>query len=278
MKKIHVLIIDPQEDFCNPQTGKLYVTNAEKDMTRLAAMIDAYGEKIDDISVTLDSHHTIHIAHPIFWKNSAGQHPNPFTIISAAEVRSGVWTTTQPSWLRKFPDDENGKRNFGALDYVERLEKGGKYPLCIWPPHCLIGSAGHSVYAPLYAALCRWEEKYFGSVNYVTKGSNYFTEHYSAICADVPDDTDQSTQLNTAFLNNIITADQILLSGEAGSHCLANTGRDADAFFADNSFVRKLTLLEDATSPVPGFESLQDAFIRDMSAKGMRVAKTTDFT
>jgi len=271
-KKIHLIIIDPQEDFCNPKTGALYVKGAEGDMQRLADMIDRFGAKIDDISVTLDSHHTIHIAHPIFWKNSNGQHPQPFTIISAADVRNGVWMPARPTWLNKFPG-----RDYGALDYVETLEKNGKYPLCIWPPHCLIGSPGHAVYAPLFASLCRWEEKEFGSVNYVTKGSNYFTEHYSAISADVPDSGDHSTQLNTDFLNNVITADQILLAGEAGSHCLANTGRDADAYFSDNSFVKKLTLLKDGTSPVGGFEGLQDQFINDMSAKGMQVALTSDF-
>lgn len=272
MKKIHLVVIDPQEDFCNPDKGALYVKNAEKDMIRLASMIDRYGSKIDDISVTLDSHHAIHIAHPIFWKNSSGQNPQPFTIITLDDVKNGAWTTVKPSWMNKFP-----QRNFGAIDYIEGLEKNKKYPLCIWPPHCLIGSAGHSVFSPLYDALLRWEVKEFGAVDYITKGSNYFTEHYSAIQADITDPSDPTTQLNTAFLNNVITADVVLLSGEAGSHCLANTGRDADSYFQDNSFINKLTLLEDATSPVPGFESFQDQFIKDMTAKGMKLAKTTDF-
>jgi nicotinamidase/pyrazinamidase len=250
----------------------LYVNGAEDDMMRLAKMIDKYGSKIDDISVTLDSHHLLHIAHPIFWKNSSGQNPQPFTIITADDVRNGIWMPHRPTWLRKFPE-----KDFGALEYVESLEKNGKYPLCIWPPHCLIGSAGHMVYPPLYEALLRWEQKEFASVNYVTKGSNHFTEHYSAISADVPDATDHTTQLNTDFLNSVIAADQILLAGEAGSHCLANTGRDADAYFKNNSFVNKLTLLKDATSPVPGFESFQESFIKDMTVKGMQLAKTTDF-
>jgi len=264
MKKIHLVLIDPQHDFCDP-TGALYVKGAELDMKRVAGLVDRYGEKIDDMDVTLDSHHYIHVAHPIYWKDSKGNNPQPFTIITAADVRSGVWTPTRIGWMKR------------ALNYVETLEKNGKYPLCIWPPHCLIGSVGHTVYNPLYEALVRWERKEFASINYITKGSNHHTEHYSAISADVPDPDDVSTHMNTKFLDAVMEADMILLAGEAGSHCLANTGRDADQYFSDSSFVKKLVLLEDATSAVPGFESMQDQFIKDMTKKGMRTAKCSDF-
>lgn len=271
MKKLFLVIIDPQNDFCDPNKGSLYVKGAEQDMARLAAMIRRLGDKIDDIYVTLDSHHTIHVAHPIYWKNSNGDHPAPFTIIAAQDVANGVWTTTNPHWMR------HTRKDFGALDYVKALEANQRYPLCIWPPHCLIGSWGHAIYPPLFEALCEWETKHFGSVQYVTKGSNYHTEHYSPFTADVPDPNDHTTSLNTAILDQFEDADVILWSGEAGSHCLANAGRDADKYFADASFVKKLTLLKDATSPVPGFENLQDQFVKDMLAKGMKESTTVDF-
>lgn len=271
MKNIQLIVIDPQNDFCDPDKGSLFVQGANNDMTRLANMVGRIGSKIDDIHVTLDSHHQIHVAHPMYWKDSSGNHPNPFTIITAKEVRDGVWTTARPAWLR------NTRKGFGALDYVESLEANGKYPLCIWPPHCLIGHWGHNVFPVLLDALDKWEQQEFAAVNFVTKGSNYHTEHYSAICADVTDPTDHTTLMNKGLLETVIEADDILLSGEAGSHCLASTGRDADAFFGNDSFVKKLVLLKDTTSPVPGFEHLQDAFIRDMTAKGMRVTTTVDY-
>ena len=40
----------------------------------------------------------------------------------------------------------------------------------------------------------------------------------------------------------------------------------------------KITLLTDATSPVPGFESFQDDFIREMTARGMKLSTTTEFS
>jgi len=262
-KKIHLLVIDPQHDFCAPN-GNLYVKGADKDMERLANMVKRLGKKLDDIHVTLDSHHYIHIAHPVFWKNSSGAHPNPFTIISAQDVRDGTWTTTKPSLFKR------------AKDYVEQLEKNARYPLCIWPPHCLIGTLGQTVYPVLMEALMDWC-KTFAAVDFVTKGSNILTEHYSAIVADVPDPNDPSTQMNVSFLNTINEADIVLLAGEARSHCLCNTATDAVNYFLDNSLIKKLVLLSDATSDVTGFENLGEKFVKDMTARGMQVTTTKDF-
>src|SRR5437773_344219 len=104
-KKIHLVVIDPQYDFCDVN-GSLYVTGADKDMERLANMVNKLRKKIDDIHVTLDSHHLVHIAHPIFWKDSSGNNPKPFTVFGSKEVKDGTWTTTKPSLYKR------------ALEYV----------------------------------------------------------------------------------------------------------------------------------------------------------------
>lgn len=263
-QKVHLVIIDPQVDFCDPN-GALTVNGAEQDIRRLADMVRRTTRKLDDIHVTLDSHRLIDVAHPVFWKDSDGSHPAPFTIISAADVRSGRWAPTLPSMLRRMQD------------YVCTLEANGRYPLCIWPPHCLIGTPGHNVMPELRDALLGWETQRFALVDYVTKGSNPWTEHYSAVCADVPDPADPGTQINTRFIQTLMDADIVAIAGEAGSHCLANTVRDIADNFGDDSYVQRLVLLEDATSPVPGFEQYQTDFIRDMTKRGMRISTTRDF-
>jgi nicotinamidase-related amidase len=262
--RVELLVIDPQIDFCDPHKGALYVGGAEKDIERLARMVRRIAPKLSDIHVTLDSHHYVDIAHPIFWIDSKGGHPNPFTIITAADVENGRWTTTQPGMYRR------------ALEYVKSLETGGRYALCIWPYHCLIGSAGHAVMPELFAALQEWEQR-FAVVDYVTKGSNIYTEHYSAIQAEVPDPTDPSTQINTALIQTLMQADLIAIAGEAGSHCLANTVRDLANNFGGPAEIKKLVLLTDATSPVTGFEPYQTDFVRDMTVRGMQLSTTTEF-
>ena len=259
----HMLIIDPQVDFCSPD-GALFVPGADQDVVRLASFIDRASSKINDIHVTLDSHRSVDIAHPIFWVDSTGKHPDPFTIISVDDVTNGVWTTTNPS-LRQI-----------GLDYVKALETNGRYPLCVWPAHCRIGSQGHSIAPVVCDALLRWEEKRFKVIDFVTKGSNVLTEHYSAVKADVPDPSDPTTMLNTDLLEILQTADVILISGQALSHCVANTITDiADNFGEDN--IKKFVLLQDTCSNVPGFENLGEAFVRDMSARGMKVSTSVDY-
>jgi nicotinamidase-related amidase len=256
--RIELLIIDPQNDFSDAPGAALPVPGACADGDRLAALIDRLRDRLEDIHVTLDTHQLVDIAHPIFWVDSEGNAPMPFTQISREAVARGDWRPRNPTF---------GER---ALAYVQALADNGRYELTIWPPHCLVGTWGHNVMAPVAGALRRWEEG-FARVDYVTKGHNPWTEHYSAIQADVPDPEDPTTQLNTRLIQTLERADTVLLSGQALSHCVANTVRDiADNFGAAS--ITKLVLLEDTSSPVPGFEALGQQFLADLTRRGMRTA------
>lgn len=239
-------------------------------MERVGSMITRLGKKLDDIHITMDSHHQLHISHPVWFKDNSGANPPPFT---AMREENGVivgsdgkeYTTTRPSFLRR------------TLEYLKALSTGNRYPHVIWPPHCLIGTPGHNIVTPILDATLHWEQTVFGAADIVTKGSNYFVEHFSAVRAEVIDPQDPTTQLNTAFINTVMEADEILLSGEAGSHCLANTALDMANEFADDSFIKKCVLISDGTSPVPGFENNQNDFIQKMANRGMNTATTLDY-
>ncbi len=263
--KIKLLVIDPQNDFCDgPSNGKLAVPGAYDDMTRLAAMVRRLAPKLDDIFITLDSHRLIDIAHPIWWMDANGKSPNPFTIIGSADLDAGIWTTRNPAFRSR------------SLAYVKQLEAQGNYPLCIWPPHCLIGSKGHTIHDELLAAVQTWEGDQFAQAQYVTKGSNPWTEHYSAIQAEVPDPNDPSTSLNTQLITEVADADLVPFAGEAGSHCVPSTLRDIFRNI-DPAMISKFVLMMDAVSPVPGFEAAQQAFIDEYVQKGMKLSTTVDF-
>jgi len=124
--------------------------------------------------------------------------------------------------------------------------------------------------------LLDWEKKQIAMVDYVTKGSNFKTEHYSAVQADVPDPEDPSTMLNTTLIQTLQQADIIALAGEASSHCLKFSVEDiADTF--DEIHIKKMVLLTDCCSPVPGFEKQAADFIDQMTGRGMQVAISKDF-
>lgn len=276
-KNMHLLVIDPQNDFCdlpqnylpaNPVDGvnhapALPVSGAHADMLRVAELINRAAAGISGISVTLDSHHRLDIAHPTFWRNADGGAVAPFTQIAAAEVREGKYLPRNPAALPR------------VLAYLDTLEAAGRYRLMVWPVHCEIGSWGHDVHADVRAAYNRWEDAQLGIVNKVNKGSNPWTEHYSAVMAEVPDADDPDTQLNRGFIELLKRADRVFITGEAGSHCVrATTEHIADNFAQAD--LNKLVLLTDCMSPVTGFQAQYDDFVHDMLARGLQVAKSTD--
>jgi nicotinamidase/pyrazinamidase len=259
----HLLIIDPQNDFCDVPGAALPVAGANQDMLRLAAFIRERGEELDAITVTLDSHSPVDIAHPSWWQDSMGTLPKPFTAITMADVESGKWRTRDP------------KRQASSLAYVRALERAGKYVLVVWPEHCLVGSWGHNIHAAVKAELDTWARRKLIPVEVVIKGMNPGTEHYSAVRAEVPDPDDDGTQVNQRLVRSIAASKSILVAGEALSHCVAATVRDLESA-APGGLARRLTLLTDASSPVGGFESLGAGFVSELKAKGMSTATTRE--
>lgn len=273
MARTHLLIVDPQNDFCDlpaawcpidPLRGErlapaLPVPGAHADMQRLADFIDAHGQAIDEITVTLDSHHRFDIAHPIFWRRGDGRAVDPFTPITAAQVRGGDFAPRDASALPR------------TLAYLDELEARGRYTLMVWPVHCQIGSWGHAVHAGVQAACSAWEERRWRAVHSVFKGSNPWTEHYSALQAEVPLVDDVQTQLNRALLDRLDRADRILVAGEAGSHCVKASAEHLVAHLP-GARPERLLLLTDAISPVAGFEAVQAQFLDAMRRRGVHTA------
>ena len=258
----HLLVIDPQNDFCDIGGATLPVQGADADMRRLATFIRERGDALDAITVTLDSHSPVHVAHPSWWQDAKGAMPAPFTAITAADVEAGTWRTRDPA------------KQASSARYVRELERGGKYVLVIWPEHCLIGSWGHNIHAAVKHELDAWSRKRLKPVDTVIKGLNPDTEHYSAVKAEVPDPDDPETGVNQKLVRSIAASERILIAGEALSHCVAATVRDLDENVP--LLARRMTLLTDATCPVGGFENLGEGFVKQLAAKGMALATTRD--
>jgi len=260
MRNIQLLAIDCQQDFCNPTIGSLYVPGAEQDMINLANMINRLSGKIKAIHSTIDAHRVVDISHPIMHISSDGSSPTPFTTITEEDYEKGTWRCKNPQWQAK------------VKDYIHQLKVKGRYDLTIWPEHCIIGSQGASLQKCISDAFIQWERDNFALVDYQVKGSNYMVEAYGALEAEVVDPSDSSTMLNTSLIKVLAEADELLIAGEALSHCVAITvNQVADNFGEEN--IKKFTLLSDCCSSVAGCEGLGADFIKNMTARGMK--KTT---
>lgn len=276
-RRIHLLVIDPQNDFCDlptdwqpvdPLTGEriapaLPVAGAHADMLRTAALVREGVSSLTDITITLDSHHRFDIAHPTFWQCRDGDPVLPFTPITAAQVRAG-----------EFQPRGAGLRE-RALTYLDALEARGRYTLMVWPVHCEIGTWGHNIHAAVRTACAHWEDSHLAVAAKVFKGSNPWTEHYSAVQAEVPLDDDPATQINQTLIDSVAGADLLLIAGEAGSHCVRATTEHIVARLPAAAASR-IVLLTDCMSPVGGFESQQGEFFATMRTHGVQLATSTD--
>lgn len=264
-----LLVIDPQNDFCDlPEDGSpvrqrpsLPVAGAHADMQRLARWIDREGLRLDAITVTLDSHQRYDIAHPAFWRTGEGADVAPFTAIRASQVRGGQFQPRDGTALAR------------TLAYLDALEADSRYTLMVWPVHCEVGSWGHGVHADVLAACGLWQQQRQRAVHNVFKGLNPWTEHYSALQAEVPDPADPATQLNTALLARLDQADLLVVAGEASSHCVRST---VEHLAEHLPRPQRIVLMRDAMSPVPGFESAHHDFLAAMQARGLRLASSQE--
>jgi len=276
-RPVQLLVIDPQNDFCDlptawqpihPVTGvstapALPVVGAHADMQRLAQFITAQGAAIDAITVTLDSHQRHDIGHPDFWCDAQGADVSPFTPITAAQVRAGAY---RPRNEYSLPV---------VLAYLDALEAQGRYTHMVWPVHCEIGHWGHGIHASVSAACGAWQIQHQRALAHVFKGMNPATENYSALQAEVPDPTDANTQLNTRLLAALDSAQMLLVAGEASSHCVRATTEHLVQHLPSQR-PERIVLLTDCMSPVTGFEAQHAEFLAAMQSHGVQLANSSD--
>jgi len=257
-----LFIIDPQVDF--HEGGSLAVSGAIQDSKKIIKLLKNFRDHIERIVVTLDTHHSMHIHTGPFWQDANGKQPEPFTTIVAKDVKDGKWTAREPvmqDWARQ---------------YAEQLEEGGRFQILIWPPHCILGTPGHAVHAPLMEALTEWAISRKRSINWLFKGQNNRTEMYSALKAEVPVPSDPTTAINTSVVNTFTRHAKVVCCGEAMSHCVNHSVRDLVSKWPA-SRVSDIVLLSDAASAVPSFEDAAQRFLTDMQAAGVTVTTTDSF-
>ena len=247
------LIIDTQFDFCHPD-GALFVPGAEQDVDRMATLIRHYPDRIDHVVVTLDTHHILDIAHPLFWQDVGGNHPQPFTHISAADVNEG-------RWIPCFEADK-------AKQYVIDLEASGQFQHFIWPEHCLIGSRGAASHDTLLNALTYWSRQRNLDYVAVPKGLYPLSEHFGVFQAQVPDPAVPETQLNQRLITDLDRFDTVYLMGEAKSHCVANSLRQLLDFAP--SVVPKVVVVTDCMSDVTDLGYLADPIYAEARSRSVR--------
>ena len=255
-----LLAIDVQNDFMEG-LGSLAVPGSKGDVARLTRWIYNNAGRLTHILCSMDTHSAAQIFHPCWWMDSQRKQPAPFTVITYDDVLNGRW----------LPVNNEHDR---TLDYLRNLEATDKKQLCIWPYHCLSGTFG----ADLEGEFTRMIYFHSAARRYtptlVAKGQNPWSEMYGVIRAEY----DPEGFVNTAILDAVAQAGEVYVAGEASSHCvLASITQLLEHFAERPDITRRIILLEDCTSPIPGFEeSTQKSYARLQEQYGLKIMKSTD--
>jgi nicotinamidase-related amidase len=258
-QKTLLIAIDMQQDFM--EKGALGVPGSHKDVERLVMWIYANMEKLTQITASIDTHNPFQIFHPCWWMDKDGKNPPPFTAITLKDLDNGTWLAAI-----------NPK---ASREYVENLEKLGKKTLVIWPYHCLQGTAGNALENQFANMI------YFHSVarktilDRMVKGFDPMSEMYGIVKAEY----DPKNRINIDFLNKLSSYDKIVIAGEAKSHCvLESIQQILDHFQSNSEMTKKVYILEDCMSLIPGFEKItEDAFNHFRSQYKVNIVKTDSF-
>ena len=277
-KRLTLLLVDVQKDF-HPG-GSLAIPSANDDAERIAAFIKKHSSKIDRIVATMDSHHKLHIAHPQVWEDPVtGEQPAPFTQIRHDDIKNGKWKPKDSIDLNKMVVSKYG--NIASLqeytlEYTKSLETKGRFVLCVWPEHCLIGTPGHSMVDNVRAAIDEWSIATGKSPEFVHKGMNNFTEMYSVLEAEVP--THDETSFNKKLMESLQSSEALLVCGQAMSHCVNYTLRGIVNHWDEGKKpISSIYLLTDCASAVPTFEKAAEEFQHDMKEAGVTLCTSEDF-
>lgn len=258
-QKAKLLVIDPQNDFCDVPGAALPVPGASADMARLAGFLHRAQAAVTDVIVTLDSHPSVAIERTTFWEGKDGQPVKAFTQITEADVRAGIYRPRKASLHEE------------VVAYLHALEAAGRYRLMVWPVHAVIGTWGHNIQPQLAAEIASWEEQGQRGALKILKGMNPLTEQYSAVRAEVPRSDDPLTQSNRLLIERAMPHEELLIvAGEAASHCVAATMADLFQEMTPQQR-RQVILLSDCMSPVAGFEAAAAGFFSHATAQGASV-------
>jgi nicotinamidase-related amidase len=286
-RRVCLLAVDVQNTFCLPDF-ELFVagrsgSGAVDDNRRLCEFIYRNLGTITQVFPSLDTHHAMQIFHAIWLVDEHGEHPSPYTLISADEVAAGRWRVNPAVATALGLDPDYAERHLAH--YTLALAEGGKYDLTIWPYHAMLGGIGHALVSAVEEAIFFHGVARLTSPDFQVKGEHHLTEHYSMLGPEVTHGPDGELLegKNRGLIEQLLEFDVVIVAGQAKSHCLAWTIDDLleDDDVQERRLAERTYLLEDCTSPVvvPGVVDYTDeadaAFERYREA-GMNVVRSTD--
>jgi nicotinamidase/pyrazinamidase len=285
MRNSRLVICDPHMDLCDTIGCKaaIPIPGSGVALEKTATLIDRVGyiglNPLTGISVILEQNRAVSICHAIFWEDSSGKTPDPYTCIYHQDIVSGRWKPKLPGVT--LPQINNRSILEHCLLYTQRIESKGNYPLMIVPEYCLIGTVGQTIVPELMNTLLYWEREEYAAVDFVNKTSNNFVDQIGGLVAEMKIRADKSTGIDQTFLEQLGSADVIGFCGTDLSHGVRYTVDQAMKYLSAEHYP-KMHILEDCCGMIPkigelDFPALTKQWLVEVQAKGVQVIQSPQF-
>jgi len=306
-RDILLLGIDIQRDFCLPE-GALFVAGrsgkgAVHDCQRTAELIYRNINIITRIKLTLDTHTLFQIFFAPFWVTKQGDPLSENTMIRISDG-GGVLVNADPAgniihsdvrpnpaiaaWV--YGNDYEGLCKQVRF-YCKKLAETGKYTLYLWPPHCLLGTEGHTIAGVVQEAVMFHNLVRNAEPLIYTKGEAVLTENYDPAEVEVHErwdgKEDTARRRDNVFYKDLCKADALIVLGQAASHCVASMldGLMNEVSGKDPGLLKKIYVVTDCMSAVTvkdpegrmaaDFTPDAETALARFSAAGMHLVEST---
>src|ERR671914_1087119 len=124
--RLGLLAVDVQNTFCLPDF-ELFVAGrsgrgAVEDSRRLCEFVYRNLGTITQVFPSLDTHHAMQLFHAIWLVDEQGNHPAPYTLVSAEDVEAGRWRVNGAVAEALGLDPDYAARHL--VHYTRRLAEG----------------------------------------------------------------------------------------------------------------------------------------------------------
>ena len=186
--RLALVLVDVQNTFCRPGSSSSSPRARRRRQRRLCEFVYRNLGAITQVVPTLDTHQAMQIFHALWLVDEQGRASAAVHADHRRGRRTRRLAIRPGSRTRDRHRSGAGERHL--VEYVRRLEQGGKYSLTIWPYHAMRGGIGNALVSSVEEAVFFHTVARRSQPAFEVKGSIPWTEHYSVIGPEVTEGPD----------------------------------------------------------------------------------------
>ena len=166
------------------------------------------------------------IFHAVWLVDEDGRNPEPYTLVTAADIEAGRWRANPAVAETLGLEPEYAERHL--LHYMRALDASGKYRLTIWPYHAMLGGIGHALVSAVEEAALLPRDRAAVAAQLPAEGELAADRALLDVGPRGRPTSPRASRspAQPALIDGCSQFDAVVIAGQAKSHCVAWTIED----------------------------------------------------